>query len=41
MVKKSYNSTVVLVIDYVLIIWACNAFKSALYPLFQIQRLGV
>lgn len=38
-VKKLYNSIVVLITNYILVIWALNASKLALYPLFQIQNL--
>ncbi len=39
-VKRFYNSTVIPVTDYTSVIWAPNASKSALSPLFQVQRLG-
>lgn len=36
MVTRLYNSIVVPITDYILVIWAPNAFKSALTTLFQV-----
>lgn len=39
MVRRLYNSTVVPITDYALVIWAPNASESALSPLARVQKM--